>query len=97
MSGKFFYFAYGSNLWSKRIHINNPSAVRVGIGKLKVRKIMQKQTIKVYLDYQDYKLDFVTYSKRWRGASATIIPYKGNHVWGALWELDKVDLPNLDR
>lgn len=42
MSGKFLYFAYGSNLWSKRIHINNPSAVRVGIGKLKVRYFIKK-------------------------------------------------------
>lgn len=33
----FFYFAYGSNLLAQRIHINNPSAVRVGIGKLNVR------------------------------------------------------------
>lgn len=36
MGGKFLYFAYGSNLLQKRIHINNPSAVRAGIGKLKV-------------------------------------------------------------
>jgi gamma-glutamylcyclotransferase len=34
MGGTFLYFAYGSNLLTKRIHINNPSAVRVGIGKL---------------------------------------------------------------
>lgn len=34
MSKTFLYFAYGSNLLSKRIHINNPSAVRVGTGKL---------------------------------------------------------------
>ncbi|XP_054278294.1 gamma-glutamylcyclotransferase-like [Macrosteles quadrilineatus] len=31
----FLYFAYGSNLLMKRIHINNPSAVRIGVGKLK--------------------------------------------------------------
>ena len=36
MSNTFLYFAYGSNLLSKRIHINNPSAVRCGIGKLEV-------------------------------------------------------------
>lgn len=35
----FLYFAYGSNLLTKRIHINNPSAVRKGIGKLKVKLI----------------------------------------------------------
>ncbi|XP_015110989.1 gamma-glutamylcyclotransferase [Diachasma alloeum] len=31
----FVYFAYGSNLLAKRIHINNPTAVRRGIGRLK--------------------------------------------------------------
>lgn len=30
----FLYFAYGSNLLAKRIHINCPSAFRAGIGKL---------------------------------------------------------------
>lgn len=30
----FTYFAYASNLLAKRIRINNPSAVRIGIGKL---------------------------------------------------------------
>lgn len=34
MSRTFMYFAYGSNLLQKRIHINNPSAKRAGIGKL---------------------------------------------------------------
>ncbi|KAJ8969240.1 hypothetical protein NQ317_002638 [Molorchus minor] len=80
MGGKFLYFAYGSNLLKQRIHINNPSAVRAGIAKLK-----------------DYQLDFVTYSKRWRGASATIVPKKGSHVWRALWEIDMTDMDNLDK
>ncbi|VVC31616.1 Hypothetical protein CINCED_3A004489 [Cinara cedri] len=31
---KFTYFAYGSNMLMSRIHLNNPSAVRIGIGKL---------------------------------------------------------------
>lgn len=35
----FMYFAYGSNLLSKRIHIKNPSAKRLGIGKLDVSSI----------------------------------------------------------
>lgn len=34
----FLYFAYGSNLLEKRIHIQNPTAVRKGIGRLKVRE-----------------------------------------------------------
>lgn len=35
-NGKFWYFAYGSNLLDKRIHINNPSAVREIHAKLEV-------------------------------------------------------------
>lgn len=33
----FLYFAYGSNLLGKRIHIQNPTAVRYGTGRVKVR------------------------------------------------------------
>ncbi|XP_066942378.1 gamma-glutamylcyclotransferase-like isoform X2 [Macrobrachium rosenbergii] len=31
----FLYFAYGSNLLTERIHINNPSAKKIQVGKLK--------------------------------------------------------------
>lgn len=33
----FLYFAYGSNLLKERIHINNPSAKMISVGKLKVK------------------------------------------------------------
>lgn len=33
---KFTYFAYGSNLLAERIHIQNPTAIRIGMGKLNV-------------------------------------------------------------
>ncbi|XP_050310247.1 gamma-glutamylcyclotransferase-like [Anthonomus grandis grandis] len=78
-AGKFLYFAYGSNLLKQRIHIQNPSAERAGIGFLK-----------------DYQISFVTHSKRWQGASATIIPKKSRVVWGALWYLDNSHMESLD-
>ncbi|XP_037815965.1 gamma-glutamylcyclotransferase-like [Lucilia sericata] len=34
MVPKFYYFGYGSNMLAKRIHIQNPGAQRVGVGKL---------------------------------------------------------------
>ncbi|CAG2122545.1 unnamed protein product [Medioppia subpectinata] len=34
-NGKLFYFCFGSNLWSKRMHINVKSAVKYGNGLLK--------------------------------------------------------------
>ncbi|XP_014366975.2 gamma-glutamylcyclotransferase [Papilio machaon] len=75
----FLYFAYGSNLLKKRIHINNPSAIFLGIGRL-----------------DDHQLDFIKYSDHWRGASATIVPTKSHHVWGAIWRLHNKDLKSLD-
>ncbi|XP_061395027.1 gamma-glutamylcyclotransferase-like [Musca vetustissima] len=34
MASKFYYFGFGSNLLAKRLHIQNPTAIRVGPGKL---------------------------------------------------------------
>ncbi|CAH2050644.1 unnamed protein product, partial [Iphiclides podalirius] len=75
----FLYFAYGSNLLKKRIHINNSSATFIGIGRL-----------------DEHQLDFMRYSDHWRGASATIVPLKGHHIWGAIWRLHNNDLKTLD-
>lgn len=33
---KFYYFGYGSNMLTKRIHVQNPTAVKIGPGVLKV-------------------------------------------------------------
>lgn len=33
---KFYYFGYGSNMLTKRIHIQNPTAAKIGPGILKV-------------------------------------------------------------
>ncbi|KAK7597818.1 hypothetical protein V9T40_010043 [Parthenolecanium corni] len=80
MSSVFLYFAYGSNLFAERIHANNPTAIRKGIGKL-----------------NGYRLDFGYHSKKWNGSVATIVPDPDSHVWGAVWEVDITDIPNLDR
>ncbi|XP_037722089.1 gamma-glutamylcyclotransferase isoform X1 [Drosophila subpulchrella] len=34
MASKFFYFGFGSNMLASRIHIQNPTAKRIGAGKL---------------------------------------------------------------
>ncbi|KAK6617515.1 hypothetical protein RUM44_005103 [Polyplax serrata] len=44
----------------------------------------------------DYRLDFNRFSERWGGCSATIAPQPGKHVWGAIWEIDRSQMPNLD-
>ncbi|XP_043508732.1 gamma-glutamylcyclotransferase-like [Frieseomelitta varia] len=79
MSNKFLYFAYGSNMLTQRIHINNSTAVRKDIGFLK-----------------NFRLDFITHSKRWGGCSATIVPTEDYVVWGAIWELNECNICTLD-
>ncbi|XP_063826579.1 gamma-glutamylcyclotransferase-like [Ostrinia nubilalis] len=44
----------------------------------------------------NHHLDFIKYSENWRGSSATIVPVEGCHVWGAVWQLDIIDMPALD-
>lgn len=36
----FYYFAYGSNLLARRLHLNNPSAIFYSIAKLCVSSII---------------------------------------------------------
>nr|CAD7445126.1 unnamed protein product [Timema bartmani] len=50
------------------------------------------------VDLNNYRLDFNAPSyKTWGGCPATIVPHKNKHVWGAVWEIDKASLPDLDR
>ncbi|XP_033754271.1 gamma-glutamylcyclotransferase-like [Pecten maximus] len=80
----FMYFSYGSNLLKERLLLRNPTAVFQSIANL-----------------QDYKLAFEAIQdpkrSRWHGSVATIVEKSGANVWGAVWELDVKDLPNLDR
>ena len=50
----------------------------------------------ILLKFQDYKLAFNYRSTRWHGAAATIEHSPGDHVWGVVWELNKVHLATLD-
>uniref|UniRef100_A0A1A9W3E1 gamma-glutamylcyclotransferase n=1 Tax=Glossina brevipalpis TaxID=37001 RepID=A0A1A9W3E1_9MUSC len=77
---KFYYFGYGSNMLTKRIHLQNPTAIKVGPGQLR-----------------DYRLDFNTYTERWEGAPATVVPHPNRTVLGTLWEIDLINLNNLDK
>ncbi|XP_067002424.2 gamma-glutamylcyclotransferase isoform X2 [Anabrus simplex] len=46
---------------------------------------------------KDYRLDFNFWSPGWKGCVATIVPQEGSVTWGAVWEIDISNLPNLDR
>lgn len=45
---------------------------------------------------QNFQFGFSGFSKRWLGAPATIAPKKGAVVYGAVYELDLVNLADLD-
>ena len=83
----FYYFGFGSNLLAKRIRVQNKSAVRIGVGKLNGFR----------LDFADATADEKYYSPTWAGSPATIVESKDSTVFGAVWELDKKDLPQIDQ
>jgi len=45
---------------------------------------------------RNYKLVFVGWSRRWRGGVASIKPFRGEKVLGAIYELSDRDLRRLD-
>jgi len=44
-----------------------------------------------------YKLAFSGWSRKWRGGVATIRPFRGEKVLGAIYELSEEDLRRLDK
>jgi len=44
-----------------------------------------------------YKLAFSNWSRKWRGGVATIQPFRGERVLGAIYELSEEDLRRLDK
>jgi len=45
----------------------------------------------------NYRLVFVGWSRRWRGGIASIRPFRGEKVLGAIYEVSEGDLKRLDR
>ena len=45
----------------------------------------------------NYKLIFVGWSRQWRGGVASIKPFKGERVPGAVYEISDTDLRRLDK
>ena len=43
-----------------------------------------------------YRLSFSSYSNRWNGAVATVLPASNACVWGLLYKLSRQDLAKLD-
>jgi gamma-glutamylcyclotransferase len=44
-----------------------------------------------------YKLAFSGWSRKWRGGVATIQPFRGERVLGAIYELSEEDMRRLDK
>jgi gamma-glutamylcyclotransferase (GGCT)/AIG2-like uncharacterized protein YtfP len=45
----------------------------------------------------DHRLSFPRFSRRWGGGVASVDPFQGHSVWGALYEISDEDLGRLDR
>lgn len=69
------YFAYGSNLLSSRMHVNNKDAIKTSIGRLKDWK----------LTFSGFSPTF------WQGATANIVPSIGDEVIGVIWNVKSFD------
>lgn len=83
----FYYFAYGSNLLTSRIRVQNKSAERVGVGRLQ----------NYCLDFADSEADQKYFSPTWNGCPATIIEKENSVVYGAVWKINILDLDFLDK
>lgn len=79
--GKFFYFAFGSNLLAERIHIKNPSAVFKCVGKVSGYKLSFGRHV------SRWKGDVATITKADPAST----------VYGVIWELDEKHQETLDR
>lgn len=64
-------------------------------GQMKERCPNSKPLFTVTLP--NYKLVFVGWSRQWRGAKATIRPFRGEKVLGAIYEITEQCLRRLDR
>ncbi len=45
----------------------------------------------------NYRIVFTGYNREWKGGTATIQPFKGQKVYGAVYEITEADLKKLDR
>lgn len=45
---------------------------------------------------QNYRLDYIRYSKLWGGPTATLVATANAHVWGVIWRLNLENIANLD-
>ncbi|XP_013861259.1 gamma-glutamylcyclotransferase a [Austrofundulus limnaeus] len=82
-SGRFMYFAFGSNLLKERLQLANPSATFFSTGRLK--------------DYRlNFGLCGKNVVTAWHGGVATIEFCPGSEVWGVIWSLSFDDFYSLD-
>ena len=65
------------------------------------RELMQKRCPdskpRLTATLHNYKLVFVGWSRQWRGGMASIKPFRGERVLGAVYELSDLDLSRLDK
>ncbi|KAM6899286.1 gamma-glutamylcyclotransferase a [Xenentodon cancila] len=83
-SGRFRYFAFGSNLLKERLQLSNPTAIFFSTGRLKDYKL-------------NFGLWKEHVESAWHGGVATIEFSPGAEVWGVIWTLSEENLTSLDK
>ena len=82
-AGPFLYFAYGSNLSAKRLHLHAPSAHLVSVARLEGYRLAFS----------------IESKRSWLGGVGDIVPAPddpGAEVWGALWVIAPEHSRELD-
>lgn len=79
---RFYYFSYGCNMLSQRMHLKIPSA-----------QFVEPALLENYrLDF-----GAPLQATEWQGGLVTLAPSVGSGSWGTLWELDVASRKDLDR
>ena len=66
------------------------------LNKKQMRERCPESTPKFTATLPNYKLIFVGWSRQWRGGVASIKPFRGEKVPGAIYEISDRDLRRLD-
>ena len=66
------------------------------LNQKQMQKVCPDSKPKSVATLPNYKLVFVGWSRQWRGGLASIRPFRGEKVQGAVYEISDRDLPRLD-
>jgi gamma-glutamylcyclotransferase len=72
-------------------------AYAVNMSKKRMAQIAPESKPKFSVVLPNYRIIFTGYNREWKGGTATIQPFKGQRVHGAVYDITEADLKKLDR